>query len=248
MKSKFAKFVDGTLGAALIFLAATAVLRYYTTLSLATFLAVAVTACAVLLLHATGKRKHEKLMLSKAADDMFFDFMFEDDASPAKKLTAALKAKGVNAVRRGGGVYAGSCAAFCAFDDPPKPKQIARIISKAKHYGAKRAVIFSKAPPTAAVEVGDFSVSCVNGNDVYKLFASLGALPAKRERKKHKRFAFAAVLAADKTVRYFVLAAAMFFIGITLKSLITFVCACACAALGVACVVGMIVRKVRIKN
>ena len=39
MKSKFAKFIDGTVGACLIFFAAVAVMRYYTTLQLAVFCA-----------------------------------------------------------------------------------------------------------------------------------------------------------------------------------------------------------------
>lgn len=250
MKSKFAKFVDCTLGAALVFFAATAVLRYYTTLDIAAFSAVAVTACAVILMRFTGKRKESKIKLSHAADDMFYEFLFEDDIAPAKRLADGLKAKGVNAVRRGKGVYTDSRAAYCLFDDtPPTARTVARLVSKAKHYGKNTAIIFCRSAPPSPVDTGDFSVRYVCGDDVYKLFGALGALPAARERKKKKRFAaFSSALGTDKTVRYLLLAAAMFFIGITLKSIVTFVCACICAALCVATLAVAAVKKLKRKT
>lgn len=247
MKSKFAKFVDCTLGAALVFIAATAVLRYYTTLEIAAFLAVAVTACAVVLMRFTSKRKENKIKLSRAADDMFYEFLFEDDIAPVKRLADGLKAKGITAVRRGKGVYTAERAAYCLFDDaPPSARIIARLVSKAKHYGKNAAVIFCKVAPAAQVDTGDFSIRYVCGDDVYKLFGALGVLPEKRERKKKKRFAaFSSALGTDKTVRYFLLAAAMFFIGVTLKSLVTFICACVCSVLCAATLIAAAVKRVK---
>ncbi len=250
MKSKFAKFVDCTLGAALVFLASTAVLRYYTTLDIAAFLAVAVTACAVVLMRFTTKRRESKIKLGRAADDMFYEFMFEDDIAPVKRLADGLKAKGVAAVRRGNGVYTDKRAAFCMFDDAPLgARAAARLVSKAKRYGKNSAVVFCKVAPAATVDADDFELKYVSGDDVYKLFGALGALPEKRGRKKKSRFvAFSAALGRDKTVRYFLLAAAMFFIGITLKSLVTFVCACVCAALCLATLVAAAVKRVKQKR
>ena len=147
MKSKFAKFIDGTVGACLIFFAAVAVMRYYTTLQLAVFCAAAITACACLLLKLFGKKKEQALRLSAAADGMFFDFLFADDGAPAKLLHAGLKAKNPAAKIRGKGVYLNGTAAFCCFGTPPDKKNRGAIYSqKPKHYGASKNSNFEQSP------------------------------------------------------------------------------------------------------
>lgn len=247
MKSKFAKFVDATLGAALIFGAATAVLRYYTALSTAVFLALAVTACLLTVLRFKEKAGIGKARLVKNAEDMFFDFMFEPDYSPAKRLCKALSARRVNAVRHGAAVYAGKRAAFFAFDAPPTEKQSARMISKAKRYGATSAIVFGKAESASLVAIANFDVRYVGGNDTYRLFASLGALPDKRERKPHARLVdtYRHALAPDKSPRYAILAAAFFAIGIPLRSYITLACAAICCVLFVASLALAVAKKTK---
>lgn len=239
MKSKFAKFIDGTVGACLIFLAATAVMRYYTTLELAMFSAAAITACACLLLKLFGKKRENAQRLSADADAMFFDFMFSDESAPAKLLYAGLKAKDPATKLRGKGVYLNSTAAFCVFAAPPDKKTIARCIAKAKHYGASKTVVLSKTPPQAAVDVEGMTVKFAYGDDVYKLFGSLDALPQKNfaEKQRSRRSAFGAALGKDKIIRYALLSASLFAVSVLNGySVITLVCACACAALAVASV------------
>lgn len=234
MKSKFAKFIDGTVGACLIFFAAVAVMRYYTTLQLAVFCAAAITACACLLLKLFGRKKEQALRLSAAADGMFFDFLFADDGAPAKLLHAGLKAQNPAAKIRGKGVYLNGTAAFCCFGTPPDKKTAARFIAKAKHYGASKIVILSKAPPLSTVDVDGITVKTVYGDDVYKLFASLDALPKKQyeQKRKSRRAALYGAFGKDKIIRYAILSASMFAVSVLNGySVITFACACACAAL-----------------
>ena len=45
----------------------------------------------------TTKRRESKIKLGRAADDMFYEFMFEDDIAPVKRLADGLKAKGAPA-------------------------------------------------------------------------------------------------------------------------------------------------------
>lgn len=251
VKSKFAKFVDATVGAVLIFVAATAVLRYYTTLQLAMFAASCVTFCALVMLTFRSRKQSDAQKLSKNADGMFFDFMFESDAAPAKLLYSGLKSKGLEVKRHGNGVYAGSTAAFTLFDGRLDDKTAARMIARAKHYGATKAVILCKLPPAATPDVDGFTVRTVCGEKVYKLFASLGALPKHRfEQKRSKRFAaFGNALGKDKIVRYLLLAASMTALTVLFDySVTTIACAVICAALFVASAIFNIVKAARAKR
>ncbi|MCH5165528.1 MAG: hypothetical protein J1G01_03910 [Clostridiales bacterium] len=251
MKSKFAKFIDGTLGACLIFFAATAVMRYFTPLRLAVFSATAITACAIIILKATGRKQEAQKKLSDAAENMFFDFMFMEERAPVKHLFAALKSKLPNAVMHGGGIYSGNNALFCAFSAPPDEKTSARLIAKAKHYGAAKITVLCKIPPQRTLDIENFKIKFVSGNDVYALFASLGALPISKYAKRQRTLkdSFTGALGKDKIVRYAVLAAAMF--AITLingHSIITFLCACVCATLFTAAIIVNIGKAVKAKR
>ena len=248
MKSKFAKFVDRTVGACLIFFAATAVMRYYTTLQLAVFSALAVTACVCLLLGALGKKKQGKYVMSKNAQDMFFDFMFMDERAPARLLCKALNAKNIAATVHGNGVYTGKTAAFCFFDNPPDQRTIARTIAKSKRYGANKVLLLCKTPPQAVPSLNEVEIKIAAAENVYSLLGSLGALPDKNYSLKQKsRFsAFSHALDKDRIVRYIVLSAALFGVSvISGGSIIPFICACACAALAMISIVMSVVKKVK---
>ena len=244
MKSKFAKFVDATLGSTLIFIAATAVLRYYTTLDIALFLAGSVTACAILLLKLKPKKQTD-VKLEAAAADMFFEFMFMPTDAPAKLLHAALKTKYDNAVRHGGGVFVNGIAAYCIFSETDSGAT-ARLIAKAKHYGAHTLLILCKTPPEHP-EITGITVKPISGNDVYRLFGSLGALPPRKysdSRPKAPK-AFAGALGKDKIVRYFILAASLGFMSWLTRSIIAFVCSIGCAVLGLTALTMLAVKRIR---
>lgn len=251
MKSKFAKFVDATVGAVLIFAAATAVLRYFTTLELSMFAASCVTFCAVVMLTFRSRKKSNAQKLSASADGMFFDFMFENDAAPAKLLLRGLKDKGLPAVVHGRGVYVGKTAAFCAFDGRLDDKTAARMIARAKHYGATKAVVLCKLPPASMPDVDGFTVRTVCGDDVYRLFASLGALPKHKFAAKRKRKfgAFKSALGKDKIMRYFLLAASMTALSVLFRhSVTTVICAGVCGGLFVASVIFNIIKAAKTKT
>lgn len=247
MKSKFAKFTDATLGTLLVFFGATAVFLYFTPKELAVFCGFTLTACAVLLLRLKSKKHDAAEKLTKAANAMFFDFMFLSDDTPAKLLYNKLKRVYPDVVRHGGGVFAGSTAAYCLFDVPPDKKQCARCIAKAKRYGATGLVIISKRPPDVP-EVDGITVKTAVGNDAYTLMASLGALPEKKfgAPKKRTLGAFAAgALGKDKILRYAVLGAAFFFTAWLSRSAITFACAVICTALAAVCTVRAVILSVK---
>ncbi len=246
MKSKFAKFIDRTIGAMLIFFAAFAVFRYFIPATdAAVFCAVTVTVGVCMIARRRGKRKGELLRISKAADDMFFEFMFLPDNAPAVQLTEALKAKGENAVRHGNGVYMNNTAAYCCLSQPLDEGTCARLIAKAKHYGANRLVIVSKAPPPVP-QVDGMEIATVCGDDAYKLFGSLNALPPKKyaETTKHHG-AFKNAFSRDKILRYITLAASFFFVAWISRSVITFACSVLCAALAIISVTMTAVRAVK---
>lgn len=251
MKSKFAKITDSTIGAALIFFAAAAVYKYYMPLSIAVFCALSTTACAFVLLGFTGRKKSNAAVLSKAADDMFFDFMFCDENAPARALCKGLNAHGKNAVTHGGGVFLNGCAAYFSFDAPLIAAKAARYVSRAKHYGAEKLTVFCKDPPVCSLDIDGVSMSVVYGNDVYKLFASLGATPKKRfAPKRKKRFSsLRGALTKDKLPHYLMLSASMFGVAaLTGYSVITLVCASVCAALFAATAINAAVRSLRSKK
>lgn len=234
MKSKFAKIVDYSIGAILIFFAATAVMKYFTTWDLAVFSGFTVTACACLIVHVTGLRKGDKQKLSSAADDMFYEFMFLDERKPIKLLHAALVKKIPSATLHGKTLYASSVAAACYFDNPPNKKTLARLVACAKHYGAKRAVVFCKEAPAATITVDGFDIKFAVGNDVYVLFRSLDCLPAPYYSLKTKSRAriFTSALGNDKIVRYLLLSAFLFAVAVfTGYRIIPFVCASICAVM-----------------
>ena len=247
MKSKFAKFVDSTLGACLIFLAATAVFRYFTTLELAVFSGVTVAACAVLLLHVTGLKRQAGHELSQAADAMFYEFMFLPDASPAKKFHSALVAIRPEAKLHGKAVYLGKTAAFFIFDDVTQ-RALARAVNAARHFGAKRAVIFTKTPPPDKLAIDGFDIEYASVNAVYKLFRSIGALPAPNysARNGKKRSVFVGALDHDKAVKYLLLAVCLFFTSmLSGYSIIPLVCSIISAALCAASIVATAVKRIK---
>ena len=246
MKSKFAKLIDGTLGAALIFFAAVAVLRYFIPATdLTVFCALSITAGVCLLAKLRGNKNGEKVRISKAADDMFFEFMFLPKNAPAKLLATGLKLKELNAVLHGDGVYVGKTAAYCVFGEATE-SDAARLIAKAKHYGASTLILLCKAPPPVP-QVDGMEVKLVYGDDAYKLFASLNALPQKKyaENNTARRSAFKNAFSSDKIIRYALLAVAFFFTAKFSRSIVTFACAVLCAALAVIGISIAIVRKAK---
>ena len=249
MKSKFAKFVDCTVGAGLIFLAAAAVMRYYTTADLAVFTAVSVTACAVLLLKIRNGKKQTAERLSHAAADMFFDFMFLGENAPVTCLYNGLKAKEPETARHGNGVYLNGVAAFCAFYPQPDITAVARFAARAKRYGAHTVNVFSELPPKQTVPPLDgIRIKYVCGEDVYKLFGSLNCLPKKQfaKRKMSRKTAFGNAFGRDKIIKYTVLSVLMF--GITLiggMSIVTLVCAAVCAVFAAVSAVLALVKAVK---
>lgn len=249
MKSKFAKFVDSTLGAFLVFIAATAVFRYFTTLELAVFSGMTVAACAVLLLHVTGVKRRAGHDLSRAADAMFREFMFLPDTAPAKKLHAALVKKRPEARLHGKAVYLGKTAAVFMFDDASQ-RALARAVNAARHFGAKRAVFFTKAPPESTLEVVGFDTKYVSGDAVYTLFRSLDALPEPvYSTEKSARKAFAGALGADKTLKYLLLSACLFFTSaLSGYSVIPFACAIVSAALCIASLTATVIKRAKRKT
>lgn len=244
VKSKFAKFIDQTLGAVLIFFAAVAVLRYFIAAADVTVVcAIAVTASICLLAKLRGAKKTERIRISEQADDMFFQFMFLPENAPAKLLAAGLKAKGEQATVHGAGVFLNGVAAYCAFFRSDEA-QTARTIAKAKHYGATKLVLLSKTPQIVP-ETDGMTVTSVCGDDVYKLFASLNSLPQKKysQNRKKTKNAFKNAFSVDKIIRYILLSAVFFFVARFSHSIITFSCALLCAAFAVISITVAAVRK-----
>ena len=233
MKSKFAKFIDGTLGAFLVFFAAVALLRYFTPMTeVAVLCAFSVTACVCLIAKVTGKKKSDSLHLSAAADDMFFEFMFMSESAIVALLHNGLKNKGLPATRHGNGIYVNDTAAYCNLSNTDS-NNIARLIAKAEHYGAKKIVVLSRQPLTVP-QVDGVEVTVVCGENVYKLFGSLGSLPKlKHKSQNKKRSAFKNAFSKDKILRYILLALSFFFMSRLSSSVITFVCSIVCATLAV---------------
>lgn len=247
MKSKFAKFIDGTMGAALIFFAAVAILRYYIpTTDLVVFLAVTVTAGILLLSKLKAVKRDSKLRLSKAADDMFFEFMFMPENAPTALLLNALKAKGEPAVKHGNGVFLNGTAAYPVFSQRADEATVARLIAKAKHFGADKLVLLCKAPQIVP-QVDGMQVVTVCGDDVYTLFASLNALPERKYAgvTSRRRGAYKNMFSADKILRYAVLAILFYFVSRFSHSIVTFVCAVLCAALALTATTLTIVRAAK---
>ena len=246
MKSKFAKLIDGTLGAALIFFAAVAVLRYFIQATdLTVFCALSITAGMCILAKLRGNKKSELVRISKAADDMFFEFMFLPQNAPAKLLAAGLKARNENAVLHGCGVYVDKIAAYCVFGSSDE-NATARLIAKAKHYGANKLILLCKAPPPVP-QVDGMDIKLVCGDDVYRLFASLNSLPQKKyaDNNTYHRAAFKSAFTSDKIIRYIILAASFYFVARFSRSIVTFACAVLCAVLAVIGITLAIARKAK---
>ncbi len=246
MKTRFAKFVDRTLGAALLFAVLTAVLRYYTTTALAAFSAAAITASLYFMFGIIGRNKADGLALTRRADEMFADFMFESRALPARKLCSGLKSRGVDARVLANAVYAGKCAAFFSFDAPLDTAAAARIIARAKRNGADKATVFCRKPPSSTVSVKDFTLDAVSGDDVYKLFASLDALPEHRFERTTRSRTLRGILDKNKIPRYALLSAAMFGVSaITGFSIVPLVCASVAAVLFITASIFHATAKIR---
>lgn len=252
MKSKFAKFIDRTLGAALLFVAATAVLRYYLPLYVAALAASAVTAVLYIITGAIAKKRDGIAEASRATEEMFYDFMFENERAPARLLQSGLKSRGVKSELHGNALYSGSSAAFFAFDAPPSDKDVARMVSRAAHYGKKTILVFCKTPPRLSVAPDGIKIRTVHGDDVYRLYASLGALPKRRfdkSKRAGKLSAYKGALDKDKIVKYLLLSASLFAVAwLTGFSIVTTACAGLAAALFVASAVFNIVKAVKAKQ
>lgn len=234
MKSNFAKFVDRTAGAALVFTATTGLFMYYTSAPVAIFCALSVTSCVAILLGLKEARGEKKERMSAAASDMFFDFMFESNEKPSRLLASGLKRRGENAVKRGKGVYLGRVAAFCCFSRVPTDDECARMIARAKHFGAKKLVVLTRETYSFGVTVEGIKIVCAAGDEVYTLFASLDSLPERRfDPPKRKRFsALSGAFEKDKIPRYATLSASMFAITLlTGRGSAAFFCAVVCACL-----------------
>ncbi|MCH5156206.1 MAG: hypothetical protein J1F69_06310 [Clostridiales bacterium] len=247
MKSKFAKFIDGTVGVFLIFFAAVAVFRYFIPASdIVLFCAFSVTAAICLLSKLRTKKRGERFTISKAADDMFFEFMFLPENAPAALLASGLKAKNEPVVRHGGGVFVNDTAAYCVFSQPADEAISARLIAKAKHYGANKLILFCKSPPVVP-QVDGVTVTSVYGDDVYTLFASLNALPKRKyaDKSNVRQNAFKNAFSPDKIVRYAVLAVSFYFVSQFSRSIITFACSVFCAALSLIAITLSIVRAAK---
>lgn len=248
MKSKFAKIVDNSIGAVIVFGAVTAVFRYFLPLSTSAFCALCITSCALFLSALRLKRKEKTERISREASDMFFDFMFKSGQAPAFLLCRALQAKKLDAVRHGSGVYCGDVASFFYFDAPPSERECARMIARAKHYGATRVYAFCKTPPSAVPQVEGFSFTAVDGDATYKLFRSLDCMPARAfaAKKRGKPYRLSGAFDKDKIARYLVLSAALFAVAtFTDYAIVTLVCACVCALLFVIASVVNIVKYVK---
>ncbi len=243
MKSKFAKFVDATLGSALIFLAAFAVMRYFAPARVSVVTASATTLTALLVMSIRDKKKSSEANLGAAAGSMFYEFMFLSETAPLKYLKAGLERRGVVSVIRGKGLYANGTAVYTAFSAPPDETALARAVARAEHYGCKRAVVLCRALPLKSLDT-DFELSVVAGDDVYRLFASLGALPEKKHLPVHgKRRRFAGAIGKDRIPRYALLSAALFALAaFTGFPVIPTACATVCAALFLSSVIATSLR------
>ena len=233
-KTKFAKFVDATVGSALIFAAAYAVARYFMPSTFAVLSAISFTGAAWLILRTRARSARERENLSAAAENMFYEFMFLPDGAPAKILSKALKEKGVQTAVHGNALYTERVAAFFFFDAPPSEKATARAVARAEHYGKEKIVIFSRRPPQTNINV-DFDLSTACGEDVYKLFASLGCLPTSKHPKSKspsRRALVKAAFSKEKIPRYLLLSAAFFATSaLTGFSIVMTVCASVAAVL-----------------
>ncbi len=233
-KSRFAKFVDATVGSALIFAAAYAVSRYFMPSTFAILSAVSVTGAVILISRTRKKASLDREKLSKAAEDMFYEFMFMPDGAPAKLLSKGLKNKGVETALHGNALYTDSAAAFFFFDAPPSEKATARAIARAEHYNKSKAVIFCRQPIQTKFDV-DFPVTTANGDDVYKLFASLNCLPESKHSKSKaatRRAVLKGAFSKEKIPRYLLLSGAFFLTAaLTGFSVVLVVCASVSAVL-----------------
>ncbi|MCH5161154.1 MAG: hypothetical protein J1G04_03900 [Clostridiales bacterium] len=248
-KSKFAKFIDATVGSALIFAAAYAVLRYFMPSTFAVLSAVSVTGAVWLIFRTRAKNADMREQLSHKADDFFYEFMFLPDNAPAKHLSKGLQRKGVATALHGNALYTENKGAFFFFDGPPNERSIARSISRAEHYGKKEIIIFSRRPIQNILNA-DFAVTTVCGDDVYKLFASLDILPESKHAKirRDRRMMFRAALSKDKIARYFVLSAALFGTSYLLGfSVVMTICASVAAVLCISSIIFAIAQSAKEK-
>ena len=239
MKTRFAKFIDGTLGLTLMFIAAFAVLCYFIPKSFAALTALSFCSAAFLFFGFRERINGDKVKLSKNASAMFFDFMFEGSNAPAKLLKSGLSEKGLSVTVRGNALFTGNTAAFFHFAAPPTQNDMAKDIAKAKRYGATKILVFSELPAPPFPQIDGFEIVAVTSDEVYKLFASLDCLPERKFEKKGRR-RFAALLSAlskDKIPRYFLLASGLFAVAYFTKSVACAVCAAVSAVLFVSAII-----------
>lgn len=214
MKSSFAKFTDTTIGSIIVFAAVFAVCRYYVPTRFAALAAMPIAAAFAFLCGITNRRKTAAEQLSDGAQNMFFSFMFMPQNAAARYLSIGLKCKGCECKLIANGVYTQNTAAYCVFDAPLTDADAAKLIAKAKHHGKNEVVIFCREQPKTTLDIADVSLKTPNGENVYKLFASLDALPPQKYTKTKKSASQIAMRALDKDkiLKYAALSASFFFL------------------------------------
>lgn len=238
MKTRFAKFIDGTLGFVLMYAAAFSVLCYFIPKSFAALTALSFCSALYLIFGFKERINGSKTRLSKNASEMFFNFMFEGNNAPAKLLKTGLNNKGISSALHGNALYTGKTSAFFHFASPPTQTDVARDVAKAKRYGCKKLLVFSESSKPFP-QIDGYEIVSVTGDDVYRLFRSLDCLPERKFNKKSKR-RFSALLSAlskDKLPRYFLLAAGLGAVAFFTRSVVCIVCAAVAVILFVASVV-----------
>lgn len=228
-----------------MFLAAFAVLCYFIPKPFAALTALSFSSALFLIFGFRERANGEKLRLSRAADAMFFDFMFEQNSAPARLLKKGLSSRGKDATVRGNALYLGNTAAFFRFDTPPTQSDIARDVAKAKRYGASIVLELSKLPLPSFPQINGYTVKPIIGDDVYKLFASLDALPKRKfEEKPRRRFAaLLSALSKDRIPRYVLLAGGLSAVTFFTQSIATAVCAVIATALLIASIIYTAVKN-----
>lgn len=219
-----------------MYLAAFAVTCYFIPRSFAALTALSFSSALFLIFGFRERISGNRLKLSRAADNMFFDFMFEPSNTAAKLLKSGLERKGTFSVVHGNALYYLKTASFFHFDSPPSQNDVARDVAKAKKYGATKILVFTKLPAQAFPQLDGYEIISIVGDDVYKLFASLDCMPPRRfEEKPRRRFAaLSSALSKDKLPRYFLLAGGLTAVSVFTRSVITYVCAAIATALFVA--------------
>lgn len=247
MKGTFAKIIDRTFGAGLLFLVATAVIGYFQPQRIALIAGTIITALIYLASSLTSRISNDKQKLSHATEQMFYDFMFLNTDEPSKMLQVGLRKRGINCYTSKTALYYKNTVAFFAFDEVLTQTQTAKYISTAVRKGVSNVLIFSKKDFTPSISVDGITLRVISGNAVYQLFASLNALPAHTYKSTAKKRIFpflSAALDLRKLPRYLLLSCAFFFIAaITKFSIMLTFCAILNAVLALSTIILRLINK-----